>query len=156
MEDRFLIGFTSGVIGGITSAIISIPLYFFKFTTLRLVDFAVTLILGKGPHRVTEIIFGLLLHWGFSGMLGVFFAYLVNHQTITDRYLWMKGGLLGLGSWFIINVLTTIFRVKGLGVIPVETAFILAVTSMFMGITMALIFEWFMKKQKISWKGRKE
>lgn len=150
MADRFLIGFTSGVIGGIVSAIISIPLYFFKFTTLRLVDFAVTLILGKRPRTVTEIIFGLLLHWGFSGILGVFFAYWVNHQITTGRYLWIKGGLLGLGSWFIINILTTIFRVKGLTVIPVETAFILAVTSLFMGIAMALIFEWFMKRQKVN------
>lgn len=150
MADRFLIGFTSGVIGGIISAIISIPLYFFKFTTLRLVDFAVTLIIGNGPHTLTEIIFGFLLHWGFSGMLGVLFAYLVNHQIITGRYLWMKGGLLGLGSWFIINILTTLFKVKGLAVIPVETAFILAVTSLSMGIAMALIFEWFMKRQKIN------
>jgi hypothetical protein len=152
MRDRFLIGFTSGVIGGITSALVGISLYILKFTQYRLLDFAATLVLGKMPHQITEIIFGLLLHWGFSGMLGVLFAYLVNHQIITGKYLWFKGGLLGLGSWFIINVLTTIYKVRGLAVIPVKTAFILATVSAVMGITMALVYEWFMKKQKASWK----
>ena len=152
MKDRFIIGFTAGMIGGISAAIISIPLYILKLTNLRLLDYSAILILGKEPHGALETIFGLLLHWGFSGILGVLFAYLVNHQIITKRYLWIKGGLFGLSSWFIINVLSTVYKVKRLAIIPVETAIILAITSLFVGIAMALVFEWLMKRPKVSWK----
>lgn len=149
MKDRFIIGFTAGVIGGISAAIISIPLYILKLITLRLMDFAAILVLGKEPRGTFEIIYGFLLHWGFSGILGVFFAYLVNHQIITNKHLWVKGGLFGLGSWFIINVLSTVFRVKKIMVIPVGTATILATASLFVGIVMALVFEWLMKNHKV-------
>jgi hypothetical protein len=148
MKDRFLIGFIAGVSGGIAAAIISIPLYMIKLTNLRLLDYAVIFILGKEPRRTLEVILGLLLHWGFSGALGVIFAYLVNHHIVTKRHLWIKGGLFGLGSWFVINVLATVYKLKRLAVIPVETAIILAIDSLFVGITMALVFEWLMNRKR--------
>ncbi|HBE77692.1 MAG TPA: hypothetical protein DDW65_07875 [Firmicutes bacterium] len=152
MEDRFLIGFISGLIGGISSDVVGIPLYILKLTKLRLIDYAAIFILGKEPRGMLEIIFGLLLHWGFSGALGIIFAYLVNHQIITKRYLWIKGGLFGLGSWFVINVLSTLYKVKRLAVISVETAIILAATSLLVGIIMALVFDWLIEKQKVNWR----
>jgi hypothetical protein len=149
MEDRFLIGFTSGLIGGISADIISVPPHIFKFSKLRLLDFSAIFILGKEPRGVLEIIFGLLLHWGFSAVLGIIFSYFVNHHIITKRYLWVKGGILGLGSWFIINALATLYRLKRIAVISIETALTLAAASLLMGIVMALSFEWLMKKQKV-------
>ena len=149
MEDRFLIGFISGLIGGISADLINIALNIIKFSKLRLLDFSAVFILGKEPRGVLEIIFGLLLHFGFSGVLGAIFAYLVNHHILTRRYLWIKGGLLGIGAWFIINVLSTLYKVKRVAVISVESALTLAGTSLLMGIVMALIFEWLMRKQRV-------
>lgn len=146
MKDRFLIGFYAGVIGGIASTLISYPLHMLGIAKLRLLDYAAILILGKAPHGTAATIFGILIHWGFCGAAGILFAYLVNHKIITNKKLWLKGWGLGLGLWFIINILTTIYRVPNLTVVPVRTAIINALASSVFGIVMGLAFKWLNEK----------
>ena len=153
MKDRFLIGFFAGVIGGLAAALISIPLYMLKIAKFRLIDFSAILILGKAPHGTMEIIFGILLHWGFSGAVGVFFAYLVNRKIITDKNLWFKGWFFGLGFWFLINIATTIFKVPNISAVPVGTAIVNALASSLFGIMMGLSFKWLNNKAKSSRRG---
>ncbi len=151
MKDKFLVGFIAGVIGAIVTAIVSVPLYMLKLNKLLLLDYANILISGKKTQSAIGYIFGTLIHWGFSGAAGVLFAYLVNHKLLTNKNLWIKGWTFGLGLWFIINIITTIFNVEGLTVIPVGTAIINALASSLFGIVMALMFNWLnnMKNAKI-------
>lgn len=149
MKDRFLIGFIAGIVGGISSTLFNYPLYILKLAKLRLIDYAGSLILGKLPQGTTEIIFGELIHWGFCGAVGVLFAYLVSRNIFTNKNLWVKGWGLGLGLWFIINILTTIYKVENLVVVPVITALINALASSIFGIVMALVFIWLNNMEKI-------
>ncbi len=142
MKDKFLVGFIAGVIGAMSAAVISIPLYMLKLNKLLLIDYAAILITGKKPQGALEFTFGMLLHWGFSGAAGILFSYLINHEFITNKNLWLKGWMFGLGLWFTINILTTIFKVEGLSVVPVGTAIINALASSLFGIVMALMFNW--------------
>ena len=152
MKDRFMIGFLAGVSGGLASTLISYPLYMLKLAKLRLLDYAAILILGKAPHGTAETIFGLLLHWGFCGAVGILFAYLVNHEIITNKNLAIKGWGVGLGFWFLINILTMIYRVPNLAVIPVRTAIINALASSIFGIVMGLTFKRLNDKEKLRWR----
>ncbi len=140
MKDKFLVGFIAGVAGAMSAAIISIPLYMLKLSKFLLIDYAAILITGKKPQSVIEFTFGMFIHWGFSGATGILFAYLINHELITNKNLWLKGWMFGLGLWFIINILTTVFKVDGLSVVPVGTAIINALASSLFGIVMALVF----------------
>ena len=142
MKDRFMIGFIAGAVGGISATLVSFPFYILKLIKLRFLDYAAILILGKSPQGTLEIIFGELIHWGFSGAIGVLFAYLVNHEIITNKNLWLKGWGFGLGFWFLINVLSTIYKVNNLAVVPVGTAIINALASSVLGIVMAFVFNW--------------
>jgi hypothetical protein len=149
MKDQFIVGFSAGAVGGIFATLLSYPFYIFKLANRRLLDYAAALILGKLPHGILEIIFGELIHWGFSGAVGVLFAYLVNHKVITSKKLWLKGWAFGLGLWFLINILTTINKVENLTVVSVRTAIINAVASSIFGIIMAIVFNWINNKEKV-------
>ncbi len=112
MEDRFERGFMAGVSGGIIMNVWSFTAGYMKFTDLRMVDWAGIMFFGHTPpFTLIESVIAFFLQLGFSGVLGVIFAYLI--PMLTSKSLHFKGLVFGSAVWFFIYGITSIFRVPG-------------------------------------------
>jgi hypothetical protein len=77
MNDRVILGFGVGVVGGVVSSAWSYLSYFFHWTTLRYVDFAAVIIYGNQPQCIVDLVFAQLVQLVFSGLLGILFLFLL-------------------------------------------------------------------------------
>lgn len=112
MQDRFERGFIAGVIGGIIMNIWSFTSGYIQFTDVRMVDWGGIMFFGHTPpFTLMENIVALGLQLGFSGFLGVVFAFLI--PLITSQNLYFKGLVLSTAIWFLIYGVATLFRVPG-------------------------------------------
>jgi hypothetical protein len=112
LQDRFERGFIAGVIGGIIMNIWSFISGYLQFTHLRMVDWAGIMFFGHTPpFTLLENIVALGLQLGFSGFLGVVFAFLI--PMIASQNLYFKGLVFSAAVWFFIYGVTGLFRVPG-------------------------------------------
>lgn len=112
INDRFTRGFVAGGIAGIISGLVGHFVYSLGFTTVRTIDLAAILIFARTPpFSLGDQIFATLIHAGWSGVMGVFFAYII--RVIGSENYYFKGALIGVSSWFAVYILTTLFKIEG-------------------------------------------
>ena len=140
MKDRFTNGFVSGFTAGLVPWAINWSLQALDINTVVWVDFMGLFILGRGPQDVAEIIYMLIMQFGFFGVLGVVFALIV--PLISSRRLIFKGAVFGLSVWFILFSLPTLFQIGQLEVFPLKTVLVHSVSSILYGVALAFILKW--------------
>lgn len=120
MENRFERGFIAGVIGGLIMNSWSFISGYIRFTDIRIVDWSGIMFFGHTPpFTLIETIVALGLQLGFSGFLGVVFAFLI--PMITKQNLYFKSLVFGAAIWFFIYGVITLFQVPGTVPISVGT-----------------------------------
>lgn len=129
-------GLLAGVAGGIVASLVNIVLVFvFNIGELVFWDFAGVIIFGRIPKGFWEHAFAELGHLGFSGAMGVAFAYLI--PAISSDYYLVKGLFFGLGTWFFIYSLAVLFHVPYVRVVSLGTAIGDYIASAVFGLVMA-------------------
>lgn len=145
LEDRFTRGFLAGLIAGtITLPWGLISKYLLKFSEMMYSDFAAFLIYGKKLETLIEMIFSQLVVFGFWGLGGVAFVFLIPY--ITSKNLILKGLIWGAFIWFSSYVVTLLFKVKGLEIIDVNTSISQLIGAFIWGGALAAIIKYLDKK----------
>jgi hypothetical protein len=112
MRDRFTRGFTAGIIGGIVANLVNYILGVTGVTDLTYLAWTSVVIYDHvPPFTLPETTFAVVGQLIFTGGLGVVFAYLF--PVITSSNLVFKGTLLGMFLWFLIDGITTLFKIEG-------------------------------------------
>lgn len=137
MKDKVLFGFLAGLIAHFFDTIFSLTVYYLGMSTHRFQDFGAILSFGYRPTNGWESVFAELIVFIFSGFLGILFVYLL--PVIKLRYIFFKGWLLGVGAWFFIIVLVTMFSVQGLNIINSITVFLNFLGASIYGVALGLI-----------------
>lgn len=139
MEDRTLRGFVAGVIGGVTATILGHLSYILGINTLRATDWtSILLYAHEPPFSIGEQLLALFILIGWCGAIGSMFAFFI--LRVTKRHILFKGWMLGTTPFFVIYLLTTLFRVQGTVPIPFSTALSNYITTSIFGVAMAYSF----------------
>ena len=146
MKDRFTRGFLSGIIAGIPTAIFALLGNLFKWTTIRWVDFAAILIYGRKSINLIEYIFSVMAVFFICAMLGVIIAYIIPRISSTNYLL--KCFAFGELFWFFAFVVTFLFRVPGLTMIPGKSAISNFIMSAIWGLSLGYCLKWFDRRLK--------
>ena len=141
MKDRFTRGFLSGIIAGIPTFIFSLIAIPLKWTTLRWANFAEIFIFGRKSINLMEEIMSSVAVFLMCGMLGVIFAYIIP-QISSANYL-LKSWVFSIAFWFFAFVLTVLFKVPGLIIIPGKTAIINFLMATIWGLSLGYCLKWF-------------
>lgn len=113
MEDRLTRGFIAGVISGIVTNAFNILLGASGLSELRFLDWTGIVMYDHiPPFTLGEMIFALVGQLIFTGGLGVLFIYLI--PLITSKNLLFKSWLWGASIWFVIDGLTTLYKMEGI------------------------------------------
>ncbi len=140
MEDRLYRGFVAGIVGGVVSNTLSYLSYFLGITTLRLSDWAAILIFGHvPPFGLGEDIFAVFIQIGWSGAVGSVFAYFL--VWVTNRKILFKAWMLGTTPFFVIYLLTALFKTPGTVPLPLNTVLSNYITSSIFGVVMGYSFK---------------
>lgn len=140
MEDRLYRGFIAGVIGGAISTPLAHLAYILGISTLRGVDWAgILLYAHEPPFSMGELSLALFILLGWCGAIGVMFSYLI--VPTTSRHILFKGWILGTTPYFVIYLLTTLFRVPGTFPVPFGTALSNYITVSIFSVVMAYSFK---------------
>lgn len=140
MEDRLYRGFVAGVIGGVIATTIGQLTYILGISTLRGADWtAILLYVHEPPFSIGEQLLAHFILIGWCGAIGSLFAYFV--VWVTDRHILFKGWMLGTTPYFVIYLLTTLFRVPGTVPLPFGTALSNYVMTSLFGVLMAYSFK---------------
>lgn len=89
---------------------------------------------------MAEIIFMLVVQFGFFGVLGVVFALIIPH--LSSKHLIFKGAIFGLTIWFILFSLPFLLRIGHLEVFPLKSVVVHSVSAILYGMTLAFILKW--------------
>lgn len=138
LSDRFTKGFLAGIIGGVSTTILGYLFFQLKFGTLRFADFAAIMVYGREAEGVLEVLFAILIHWGFSGAAGAFFVYLL--KKIRTENLIFKGWIFGVGIWFFVYIVTELFKIPELDTISLSSSVSNLLASSFYGIVMVYAY----------------
>jgi hypothetical protein len=144
LKDRFTCGFLAGILGGMSASAVNTPLYLLKLSEFRLIDFAGVLIYGHTPKTLPEIILGYLIHWGFAGFGAGVFVFLV--RLIKEDNFLFKSAIYGVGVWFIVFVVTELYKMPQFKTINFPSALITLAASAAYGIVMGLLFKYLEKR----------
>ncbi len=120
MEDRFTRGFFAGFLAGVIQAAYNLLANYLRITTVSWFSVAGVLIYGHRPRTTAEEIFSWLIAMGFSGAMGVLFAYLL--PQVTSHQYHFKGIFFGVAVWFVSFALTVLFRIPGLSQVDFASA----------------------------------
>lgn len=146
MNDRFIAGFTAGVLAGILMNVWSFFAGLINFTTLRMVDWVgIFAFAHTPPFTLTEVSIAFFIQLGFSGVLGIAFAYLI--PTITNHHIEFKGWVFGMTVWFAIYAVSTLFKVEGTMPTPVKTVVSNIIASTIFGFSLASALKKYSKKE---------
>ena len=136
--DRTFRGLIGGVIGAIIMNLINLTFfYILKLTKIRFLDWSGIIMLGHRPNKNIEIIYSLIIHILWTGVLGVILAYLIP-QISSQGYL-LKGGLYAFLITFIFRSLVILYKVPIISNVSINTSIINTTTSFVWGIILALI-----------------
>lgn len=145
MKDKFTLGFIAGLIGAIPMNVINLFNYYvLHLVKIRYLDFSGYMIFGRMPKSTGEAILSQIVQLGFSGVLGAFFAKVL--EWISPANSWFKGILWGNGVWFVVYALTVLYRIPVLSTPNLNTAIAQNLTTALWGFTTALILVWLLKK----------
>jgi len=76
----------------------------------------------------------------FSGMVGIFFAYLIT--KISSKYFLLKSWLFAVSVWFTVFAIGSLFKMPYLYKVPTQTAFNNFLESTIYGIALAKVLYW--------------
>lgn len=146
LNDRFTKGFLAGLIGGAVTTILGYLFFLIKFGTLRFADFAAIMVYGREAEGILEVLFAILIQWGFSAAAGAFFVYLL--KIIRTENLIFKGWIFGVGIWFFVYIVTELFKIPELDTISLSSSVANFLASSFYGIVMANAYLYLEEKYK--------
>jgi len=139
--DRSIRGLLAGVAGAIIMNIWDfVSFYILKFSNLLYLDWAAIMIYGDKPANTLEYYFSLLTQIGWSGFLGIIFAFSIPY--ITSRNFLIKGGFYGFISTFIIYAIPVLFKIPHLKDISSTTAISHSIGATAWGIVTAQVLYW--------------
>lgn len=138
MNDKFTNGFIAGLVGGTATAIVGLIAYLFK-STLSFVDISGIIVFGRIPNSFIEYIVALFIQLGFSAFFGIAFAYLI--PVLSWKNYLVKGWFYGMVIWFVIYGVMSLFQIKGLTNVPVQTVISNIIGASFFGITMTMTYK---------------
>ena len=112
MKDRMYYGFIAGIIAGIAQSAITFFLNFVKFADKRLFDFTSEILYGRLPLNAYDSILAYIVAIGFSGVLGIGYAYLI--PLVSSDHYRFKGVIYSVFVWFAIYTVTALFKLPDL------------------------------------------
>ena len=140
LEDRFTLGFISGLIAGLIMNVLNfISYYVLHIATLRYLDFMAIIVYGNKPTNSFDTILALILHLGFTGILGILYAYLTPWLGAQNHLL--KGALYSVSIFFLTYAITFLFKVKDLTIVPPYTVASNIITAAIYGVVLARIYK---------------
>jgi len=146
MKDRFTRGFLSGGIAGIPTLAFSLIASSLKWTTLRWSNFAAILIYGQKSTNFIKEIFSSLVVFIFCGVLGIICAFIIP-KISSSNYL-LKSWVYGIAIWFFVFVVTLLYKVPGLLIIPLKTAVSNFIEATIWGLSLGYCLKWFDSRLK--------
>ncbi len=144
LKDRFTRGSIAGFIGGISTTLLGALFFLIKFGTLRFADFAAVLVYGRKAHGLLELLFAIIIQWGFSAAAGIIFVFLL--KVTGTKNLIYKGWFFGVGIWFFAYITTELFKIPELGMVSFTSAVSNFLVSSFYGIVMTGVLLYMEKK----------
>lgn len=139
--DRFHRGLLAGVTGGVVMNLWSFFAYYvLDLNILRFLDWANVLTFGHLPKNYIEATFSLFLQLMFTGMLGVFFAFLIP-QVTSKGYL-LKGAFFAIMVSFVTYSIGIIYKIKYISHLQIPTVFSNYFGSIIWGLTLARTLHW--------------
>lgn len=150
-NDRFTRGMLAGIIAGILTKFYDLSAYYLHFSSLRWLDVAGTMILGRRPISPGEAVFATLGTWFFHAMLGIIFAFL-SRRTLGSHNLLLKGWYYGVSCWFLIFAVLILFKMPGLSFIPLKTSVSNLVGASIWGLLLAWSLQWLDRKSNLALK----
>lgn len=136
MADRFTRGFTTGIISGLVMTLLNMSLGLIGIRILSWLDWmAVILFDHAPPFSFGESFLAFLAMPIFYGTAGAVFSLLL--PLITNRNLLLKGWLWGVSIWFLLDGITSIFKIEQLTHLSVVDSTVGYVTASFYGLFLA-------------------
>lgn len=147
LNDRLTRGLLAGMVAGFPSLAWGLfSKHVLHFTTLLYSDFAAILTYGKKAETISGQLFSQLVVFMFWGLGGIVFAYLVRY--VTSKNLILKGFLWGAMVWFLSYVITVLYKVPGILIIPLKTAVSQLIGGLIWGGFLAVCFNYLDQKVK--------
>lgn len=137
MNDKFVIGFVSGILASVFQAIFILNVYFLGVTQLRYQDYIATFIYGHQPTGLYESIFAEFSLWLFGGFIGVVFIRLIG--TIGKDYHILRSWFYGVVIAFFLYAIAVLFKVPGLIYVDLVTSIMNFSGASIYGISLGLI-----------------
>lgn len=144
-KDRFLFGCFSGIAGGIIALVtMGIPAKLLGLTDKLVYDYGMIIILGKPKYEFLDYVVGLLAHLSVSGISGTLFAFFI--YLTSPRCLFIKGFFFGVGIWFFLSSIGTLYKVPMIMEKTAQGALVTFVTSGYWGLITPLFLKIFHAK----------
>lgn len=140
LNDRLARGFISGIVAGFAMNIVSLVLYYVKFSNTRFLDWAAIAIYGHKPHSFGEAIFAQIAQLVFVGVLGIIMAYLI--PLLTSRNYLLRGWIFGTTVWFSLYGLILLFKLQETIKIALMTAVSDFIGASVYGLVLAESLKW--------------
>jgi hypothetical protein len=143
MKDKFMRGMIAGVLAGVVcNAFSYFSFHVLRFAALRYVDFASVVIYGRKLQQPLALVMAQLFQLGFSGFLGVLYAYLL--PLMSTQYYRSKGIFYGVAVWGISYGVAHLYKLPELTITPVNTAISNNISAFIFGWVLAETYRWLM------------
>lgn len=134
ISDRFTRGWVAGSCGGLIGGIFGFLPYYLGISTMRSTDWAAILIYGRvPPFGLAEQLYALVVYAGSCGIMGIVFAYLL--PLITEVNLFFKGWIIFLIPWWMLYLLTALFKTEGTLNLSLMNTFADGISTSIIGLT---------------------
>jgi len=120
LSDRLTREFTAGLLGRVAMIVPDYILFLERFSHLRYLEWAGAVIYGHRPDTLAEAVFAEAAHLFFAGMVSIPVAYLISSSTSVN--LSFKGWFYGVAVWFGLFALSALYKIPGIGKIPLGSA----------------------------------
>lgn len=148
IKDWFGIGLVAGLIANIPTILLDYTLHFLNTDQLNFYNFGAVFIYGHTATNFGEALFAQFVQFGFAGMVGVIFAYLIENHLGKDRLI-LKSVCFGASVWFISYAISVLFKAPGLTSITLGTAMAHFINASLYGLTLGLILRHKIRKAVI-------
>lgn len=118
MRDRVLIGFVSGLLGGIGTDIVNWILFSLGYTEVRFLEWASAVFLGHLPVNTAEIIALQATQTIWDGLLGILFVVLI--PLIEPDHLIFKGLMYSIFLFLTFRAISVLFDLVYLNDLPLN------------------------------------
>jgi hypothetical protein len=143
--DRFFRGLTAGIIGGIAMNLWSaLVVNILKFKITSFIDWAGVILYGYFPRTHFQGFLALIFQILWTGLLGIFFAYLIRFTT-SKGYL-IKGAYYGILMGFIFYAIPDLLATPYLSKHSTATVLSNHTGGLIWGLIMAQTLRWLDKR----------